>query len=96
MVTMVGRDPEWTLRAMATLFAEATEHKMSPILWTLGFFNVRDMIAARGPGYQSKVWSELRPETVWGCGIVVEGLEDRIELIARAGTNERRFKVAGY
>ena len=81
MLTVMGRDPGWTMEAMARLFAHATSLNMNPVCWEVGFFNARDVVAAKcGPGWRDRPWTRL--ETVWGCALSVVSLSDGVALIA--------------
>lgn len=68
---------------MADLFARATQLNMSPVVWELGFFALRDLIGTKDPAFRDRDWSQVRLETIWGCGISIETLGDGVVLVAR-------------
>lgn len=82
MLTTAGRDPAWTNRVMAELWANATRLNLQPLCWRLGFYGLRDVIRARDPDFQAKDYRTVRIPTVWGCEIQVVSLWDTTELVA--------------
>jgi hypothetical protein len=85
MVSLQGRDPVWTTRAMAELFSRATERNLIMYRWQLGFFNLRDLENARAIGHRDRPYT--RTEMFWGCDVDVVSLEDTVALLARDGTD---------
>lgn len=84
MFTPEGRDLAWTHRTMAHLFAAAQRANMTPIVWELGFWNMRDLIGTRDSGFRTKSYEEIRMETVWGCGIIIDTFGDKVALLVRS------------
>lgn len=82
LFTIDGRDPAWTNRVMSQLWAHATKLNLTPVLWRVGFYNLRDVLHARDPHFRSRPYSTVRLESVWGADIQVITLGDAIELVA--------------
>jgi hypothetical protein len=91
MITMDGRDPAWTHRAMADLFSRATERNLILAEWELGLFNLRDLEAARAPGFRQREWT--RTETFWGCPARVTSLDEEVSLLVIDGSETVRFEA---
>lgn len=95
VLTLVGRDPEWTNRVMGELWAHATKINLEPVRWRLGLFNLRDVIRARDPHFQDRAYSVVRPESVWGCTIEISTLFDAVALVAfdKSAPRETAYKT---
>lgn len=81
-LTIDGRDPTETHRLMGELFAHATRARLSPIKWQLGYFNMRDLIRGRDPGFKDHD-HRVRMEVVWGCTIEIVAFYDLVNLVTR-------------
>ncbi len=79
---LVGRDPNWTHQAMGTVWSTATKLNLEPLVWEIGFLNLRDLIKARDPHFQERDYRVGRLETAWGCIIRVICLYDHVTLVA--------------
>lgn len=82
-ITMDGRDPAWSAKAMGQLFGAALERNLTPLQWEIGLFVLRDLEKAKDPGFKDRPWK--RTETFWGCPVKVVGIQDDVVLLV-AGT----------
>jgi hypothetical protein len=93
MFIMDARDPTWTGRVMAELFAHATRTNLEPHKWRLGVVNMRDVLRARNPDFSNEAYE--RPETMWGADVEIVALGDVVELVAfdKGAPHDRAFKT---